>query len=230
MTTEKPKTSAVVIPNKPTRLQRVAVALLCLFVRCVTLTLRFRWHDRSGYLIGSPAKPAIYCLWHNRLALCMSVYHGYVKGRSAAAGLAALISASRDGGFLAAVLESFQVQPVRGSSSRRGPQALRELTSWARRGYMIAITPDGPRGPRYVVQEGVISLAQLTGLPVVPVSTKAAWKIRLKSWDQFQIPLPFSRCDVFIEEPMFIPRDISASERERLRLRLEQVLKSITQD
>ena len=62
------------------------------------------------------------------------------------------------------------MQPVRGSTSRRGPQALLELTSWSERGYDLAITPDGPRGPCYVVQDGIMSLAQLTGLPILPVS------------------------------------------------------------
>ena len=106
------------------------------------------------------------------------------------------MSASRDGAFLAAILERFGVQPVRGSSSRRGAQALLELTTWAERGYDLAITPDGPRGPRYVVQDGAMSLAQITGLPIVPVSYFLKWKIQLKSWDGFQIPLPFSICEV----------------------------------
>ena len=81
-----------------------------------------------------------------------------------------MVSASKDGAFLTSILECFQVQPVRGSSSRRGPQALLELTTWAERGYDLALTPDGPRGPRYVVQEGVMSLAQLTGLPIIAAS------------------------------------------------------------
>jgi len=76
-----------------------------------------------------------------------------------------MVSASKDGGLLARVLEQYGVQPVRGSTSRRGRQALLELTTWAERGYDLAITPDGPRGPCYVIQEGVTSLAQLTGLP-----------------------------------------------------------------
>ena len=115
----------------------------------------------------------------------------------------AIVSASRDGAFLTGILEYFKVQPVRGSSSRRGPQALLELTTWAERGYDLAITPDGPRGPRYVVQDGVISLAQLTGLPIVPVSYYVNWKIRVKSWDRFQIPLPFSLCEMICRQTHF---------------------------
>src|SRR5213075_2734928 len=105
-----------------------------------------------------------------RLALCMVAYFGYPCKRNNTAGMAALVSASKDGALLSGILEAFGVQPVRGSSSRRGAQALVELTSWAERGYDLAITPDGPRGPRYQVQPGAIALAQLTGRPLVPVS------------------------------------------------------------
>jgi hypothetical protein len=119
---------------------------------------------------------------------------------------------------------------VRGSTSRRGPQALLELTSWAGRGYDLAITPDGPRGPCYVVQDGIMSLAQLTGRPILPFSYHLNWKIRPKSWDRFQIPLPFSRCELIVVEPIRVPRAASDSERENLRQQLEQVLKSISRD
>lgn len=198
-------------------------------LRGVNGTLRWHWHDRSGFF-DRPAGPVIYCIWHNRLPLCMRVYYHYVRPRNPTAGMAALVSASRDGGFLTSVLRCFKVQPVRGSSSRRGPQALLELTTWAERGYDLALTPDGPRGPCYVVQEGVISLAQVTCLPIIPASAHLTRKIRLHSWDRFQIPLPFARCDFFLEKPLRVPRDASAAEREALRQDLEQVLRRITQD
>jgi lysophospholipid acyltransferase (LPLAT)-like uncharacterized protein len=144
--------------------------------------------------------------------------------------MAAMVSASKDGAFLAAILECFKVQPVRGSSSRRGPQALLELTTWSERGYDLAITPDGPRGPCYVVQEGIMSLAQLTGLPIMPVSYHLTWKIQVKSWDRFQIPLPFSRCEMFFEKPVRVSREASDTEREALRQQLELTLKEISRD
>ncbi len=136
-----------------------------------------------------------------------------------------MVSASKDGAFLAAILERFGVLPVRGSSSRRGPQALLELTTWAERGYDLAITPDGPRGPRYVVQDGAMSLAQITGLPVVPVSYYLSWKIQLKSWDRFQIPLPFSRCEIIVGRILRVPREATDAEREELRQQLEAELR-----
>jgi len=220
----------MVVPHAPTFKQRLAAWLVFLLVRAVAATLRFKLDDRSGYFSGGNVGPAIYAAWHNRLALSLTAYYRYTRTRYQTPGLAAMVSASRDGGLLAAILERFKAQPVRGSTSRRGPQALLELTSWAERGYDLAITPDGPRGPCYVVQEGVMSLAQLTGLPILPFSYHLNWKIRPKSWDRFQIPLPFSRCEMIVEKPIRIPREASDSEREALRQRLEQVLKEISRD
>jgi lysophospholipid acyltransferase (LPLAT)-like uncharacterized protein len=159
----------------------------------------------------------------------MKIYLAFGKHRSKA-GLAGLISASRDGAFLAAILQRFGVRPVRGSSSRRGPQALLELTTWAERGYDLAITPDGPRGPCYVVQDGAMSLAQITSLPIVPVSYSLKWKIQVKSWDRFQIPLPFSICDVTAGKVFRIPREASDAERDLLRQEFEAELRAVSSD
>ena len=144
--------------------------------------------------------------------------------------MAALVSASRDGAFLAGILEWFGVRPVRGSSSRRGGQALLELTSWAQRGHDLTITPDGPRGPCYQVQEGIASLAQVTGLPIVPVAMNLNWKIRVKSWDRFQIPLPFARCEVCVGRAIRVPPDVTDDERKQFRQQLEAELRAITRD
>ena len=164
----------------------------------MSATLRYRWNDRSGFhrTRRRPARRFIASGTTGWRSACRRI-STIVEEHNRTPGLAALVSASKDGAFLAGILECFGVQPVRGSSSRRGPQALLELTTWAERGYDLAITPDGPRGPCYVVQDGVMSLAQLTGLPIVPVSYHVNWKIQLKSWDRFQIPLPFSRCEMY---------------------------------
>jgi lysophospholipid acyltransferase (LPLAT)-like uncharacterized protein len=224
---QKKRTSGIVVPHTPTWYQRLGAWLLFILLRSLAMTIRFKLDDRSEIINYPPTGPVIFCLWHNRLGLSMEAYRVFGKIRPNP-GLAAMVSASKDGGFLAAILERFKVQPVRGSSSRRGPQALLELTTWAERGYDLAITPDGPRGPRYVVQEGIMALAQLTGLPIIPVSYHATWKIQVKSWDQFQIPLPFTRCQMNAAKPIFIPRDISDAERELLRKQLEQKLKEIS--
>ncbi len=222
--------SGVIVPNSPKWHQRFAAWIIYTALRSLAMTLRYRIHDPHGFMARKDCGQAIYCIWHNRLALCMKLYFTFGRRRHQAAGLAGMVSASKDGAFLAAILECFGVQPVRGSSSRRGPQALLELTTWAERGYELAITPDGPRGPRYVVQEGVMSLAQITGLPVVPVSYYLSRKIQLKSWDRFQVPLPFSRCEIAVGRIIHVPREITDAGRAELRQRLEAEMGALSRD
>ena len=193
------------------------------------LTWRVKWVDKSRAFNGDQS-PIIFCLWHNRLALSMFIWERWASKRRRASGLAALISASRDGGLLADVLDRFGVQPVRGSSSRRGAQALREATTCIENGLHVAITPDGPRGPRYKIQDGIIALAQLTGAQIVPVSAYIASKYCTKSWDKFQIPFPFSKCEIRFGETISVPREASEQEREALRQKLQSAMMALTTD
>jgi lysophospholipid acyltransferase (LPLAT)-like uncharacterized protein len=225
-----PRKSGVVVPHAPKWHQRLAAALVYALIRVLAATLRFRMNDLSGYFSDVPQEKIIFAVWHNRLSLSLILYRRYIARRDRNRRLVALVSASRDGGLLTGIMEQFSVQTVRGSSSRRGPQALREMVSWGRRGHDLAITPDGPRGPCYIVQEGVISTAQLTGLPIVPVSYHLNWKIRLKSWDRFQIPMPFARCEITVGEFLRVPRETDATGREELRKRLEAGMRAITHD
>ena len=223
--------SGVVVPHKAKWNQRLAAVLICAFIRAVAITIRSRLEDRSGlFNAGAPAEKFICAIWHNRLALSAILYRRHVLKFAPDRRMAGMVSASRDGGLLARVLEHFDIEPVRGSSSRRGPQALREMVSCAERGLDLAITPDGPRGPRYQVQEGVISTAQLTGMPIVPASYYLNWKIQSKSWDRFQIPLPFARCEITIGQVLRVPREASHAEREELRKKLEAEMRAITRD
>lgn len=224
------KKAGRVVPHEPTLLQRSAAFLIWLLIQAVTSTMRFRYEDPQGVFKPPGKSPGIYCVWHNRLALCLKGYFSFAAGRTGTPGMAAMASASRDGAFLAAIIERFGVKPVRGSSSRRGAQALLELTTWAERGWDLAITPDGPRGPRYVAQSGAISLAQLTGLPIVPAGYNLRSKIQLKTWDKFQVPMPFSSCEVVIGKPIRVPRDASDEKREELRLELENQLRTLNRD
>ncbi len=180
--------SGVVVPHAPKWHQRLGAFAVFVSLRALMLTVRCRMQAPSEFFNPNAPTPVIFCIWHNRLASCVKVLNSHRRPHNGGAGMAALVSASKDGAFLARILERFRIQPVRGSSSRRGAQALLELTTWAERGHDLTITPDGPRGPCYQVQEGIASLAQLTGLPIVPVSLNLNWKIRIKSWDRFQIP------------------------------------------
>jgi len=219
----KKRVDGVVVPSAPSRGQCALACVVANGMRLLAKTLRYRINGGHSHAC-LPDEPVIFALWHDRLGLCMKVYESFVRPDHPQEHLAALISASRDGAFLAAILDSFGVQAVRGSSSRRGAQALLELASWAGRGYDLAVTPDGPRGPRHIVQDGVIALAQVTGLPIIPYSCRLGWKIRVKSWDRFQIPLPFSRCEMTFGELIRVPRGATILERDQLREQLQAVL------
>ncbi len=224
------KAAGIVVPHPPRWYQWIAAWLIVALIRGVSFTLRFRWKDDSNFFDTGENGPAIYCCWHNRLSLSMSAYYNYVRKRTRSPGMAALVSASKDGAFLAAILHGFKIHPIRGSTSRRGPQALLELTTWAERGFDLAITPDGPRGPCYEVQDGVMSLAQITGLPIIPFSCHLGWKLRLNSWDRFQIPLPFSTCDMMFGQPICVPRDATDEQRAARRQQLQHTMRSLTKD
>jgi hypothetical protein len=220
----------VVIPNSPKWYQEIVAFVIWLAVSLVGLTIRFRVRDPHGFLQRRDFGQTLFCLWHNRLALAVNVYFKFRRAQFVPPGLAGLVSASKDGALLSAIFNRFGIHPVRGSSSRRGAQALLELTTWAERGYDLAITPDGPRGPRYQVADGAMILAQVTGLPLVPVSYYLGWKISLKSWDGFQVPLPFSVCEVTAGRIFHVPREATEAEREKLRQEFEAELRAISRD
>ena len=228
--TVRKRNSGVVVPHQARWHQWLAATVIYLGIRALAATIRFRIDDRSGVFNGAPKEKVLFAIWHNRLALSAVLYRRQVLKFAPERRLAAMVSASRDGGLLAQILEHFGIEPVRGSSSRRGPQALIEMTTWAERGHDLAITPDGPRGPCYEVQDGVIATAQVTGLPIVPVSYHLNWKVRMKSWDRFQLPLPFARCELTFGRVLRVPRESSDAEREELRKQLEAELRAITLD
>jgi len=201
--------------------------LLRILVSVIGSTLRWRIDDAAGLLANTPQRSCIFAFWHNRIFLMPYLFRKHWTTRQHDK-VAVLVSASKDGEKLARVLEKFDLICVRGSSSRRGKEALLELTRLVDEGYDVGITPDGPRGPRYRVQEGVISLAQLTQAPIIPVSYLVSWKIMVNSWDAFMIPLPFSSATFRIAPPLIVSREADESTRENKRLELENVLKSLS--
>jgi len=196
----------------------------------VSATLRWRYDDRSGLFGPGSTQRAIFAIWHNRQLLAPGLYRRFFRGAGPDRRLAALASASRDGAVAARILELFGARAVRGSSSRRGAVALSEMISLAAEGYDIAVTPDGPRGPRYRVQPGAVALAQHTGLPLVPLSLTLSRKKVLPSWDGFQIPLPFGTCAVIAAEPLQVPRELDDETLRAHIAELERRLLAITED
>ena len=203
------------------RKARLIASAGSLLIRLLYATLRVRIEDHSGALNPEAAGVRqIWLFWHNRLFMIPP----FVERRARFRKGAALTSASKDGDLMAAFLENFGVRAIRGSSSRRGGLALLELASALEQGYVVAITPDGPRGPRYKLNRGVVLLAQKTRAEVVPVSIEYGKFWQLKSWDGFMIPKPFTTAEISIGEPIPVRETSSEDEFEAERLRIERAL------
>ena len=190
-------------------------------LRAILCTLRFRIVDRAGILAQPPIPPVLWVFWHNRLFVVPYIFERFVRARPGAA----LTSASKDGELLAAILARFGGRAIRGSSSRRGAIAWREMRRAVDEGTDVFVTPDGPRGPRYRVNPGIVLLAQKTRAPVMPVRVTYSRCLRLKSWDRFMIPLPFTRVDVVLDTPIDFAAANDDADFERERVRLELVLR-----
>ena len=204
--------------------QQLLAALAAGLARMIFCTIRLRVNDRSGFLKNPPDGPRIMVFWHNRIpAIAVAFLRHYPGSHSSRMGVTVLTSPSKDGDILAAVMANLGMGSVRGSSSRRGSTAIRELTSLLESGVDLAITPDGPRGPKYSLGPGAVFLAQKTGIPIMLLHARYHHAIRLKTWDSFAIPLPFSRIDVTIDPYLTI--DPKAVDLEAERLKLETFLR-----
>jgi lysophospholipid acyltransferase (LPLAT)-like uncharacterized protein len=198
--------------------QRALLGGLTGLMRLWGRTLRFRWGADVQALMAADFPPSVTILWHNRLLMAPLFYRRYFRARR----LASLISASKDGAWFAGFVAGLGVQPVRGSQGKRGSQAVRDLIARNKAGSDIGVTPDGSRGPIYEMKPGAVAVALKTGAPIILLSFNHTGAWRLKSWDRFIIPHPFSRIEVrvdYVGEASTLGRDareISAVLQKRL--------------
>lgn len=177
-------------------------------MRALGATMRLQLHDPHG-IVQQLERPAVlFSFWHNRLFLLPYFQNRFFPQRR----LAAMISRSHDGNLISNIVHEFRIYAARGSSSKRGSAALLALRHWLQQGIDAAITPDGPRGPRQKLQPGILHLARTTGHVIVPLRIEYSHKFELKSWDRFQIPCPFARCDFHFGDPIAIRPDVSDEE------------------
>jgi hypothetical protein len=149
-------------------------------------------------------RPVVFTLWHGRLLPC--TYHHRHQD------VVTLVSHHRDGEYITRLVQKWGYTAVRGSSSRGGLDALRELVRHLRGGRSLAITPDGPRGPREKLKPGPLLAAQLTGAPIIPVASGASRASYFGGWDRFLIPHPFARLQIAYGEPVYVPRRADEAE------------------
>jgi len=181
-----------------------------------------RWQSEGdSYLeeIYRSGHRAIFTFWHGRIF--PATYYWRRRG------IAVMTSLNRDGDVIAECIKRFGYLAIRGSSSRGGFRALAEMAREIRQGGDCAFTIDGPRGPKYVAKQGPILLALKTGAAIFCFHISMKHKIQLKSWDEFQIPLPFTRALVLQAAPIWVPGDASEAHLRDLQQQLQTTLDNL---
>ncbi len=188
-------------------------------------TLRFQVEDPASILAAARDQPFILAVWHNRLLLLPVVGTLCFPHRRNVA----LISASRDGDIVSVLVERCGHGTIRGSTSRKGMIALRQLVDALATGTNVWVTPDGPRGPVYEGGQGVIFLAQKSGAPIVPLHLEYSSSWRLKSWDRFFVPRPFCKVRVILGAPLHVTATTGPEQFENERLRIQDAMRSLVE-
>ena len=166
-------------------------------------------------------EPFIVAYWHGRILM---MPYSWRRDKT----MSLLISQHPDGQFIARLVGRFGLATIAGSTRRGGTAALRALLRVLKAGGSVAITPDGPRGPRMRASSGVVDLARLSGAAIVPAAYATSRRRVLSSWDRFVVALPFGRGVFVWGAAIEVPRDADAAARERLRQTLEERLNAVT--
>ncbi|HSI83791.1 MAG: lysophospholipid acyltransferase family protein [Candidatus Methylacidiphilales bacterium] len=178
-------------------------------IRGLGKSLSMEYVDPEGIREQQQQGPLLWAFWHNRFLLMPYMFEKLVPNRRAVV----MISRSWDGEIISTIAARFGIRCARGSSSRGGHNAFHEMVNLVtKEGLDAAITPDGPRGPRYQVQAGIMHLAQLTQRPIVPISYHLKRKWELRSWDKFQVPVPFTHCTLQAGRMIHVPRQTTPQE------------------
>jgi len=197
---------------------RIADLVFFVLIKLIVRTVRFHVEGWENWEAAARhGKIPIYTFWHNRVFLATYFWR---RRR-----IVVLTSRSFDGEYIARFIQRFGYGAVRGSSTRGAVGALVEMVRLMRAGCPTAFTIDGPKGPRYVAKMGAVLLAKKTGNPILPftISPARLWSAR-KSWDQFQVPKPFTRALVVIAPPIYVDSDADEANLEARRDELQRAL------
>ncbi len=203
--------------------------ILSFYIDFCLFTMRWRFEDTAGVdAIVASDQGAVGAFWHGRIALAV-VCRRTLRHKPRRV----LISMSPDGEFIAKAVERLGFPSIRGSAAKKsgdstemkgGAAAFRQALKFMRDGGVIAITPDGPRGPNQVMPLGTVILAQTAQVPIIVFGLAAQPAIQLDSWDKGRLPLPFTRGCVVFDGPFHAPREAGEPEREVLRAQWQDAL------
>ncbi len=189
------------------------------YLKFVALTSRIVWKNRAiRDELEHTRKGFIYVFWHGRQLFLVCLHRNDQ--------IHPLVSKSEDGELISRVCKKFNLNTIRGSSSRGGVPAILELKETIRQGERVGITPDGPRGPLHEVQSGCLYLAQKLDCPIVPVAYSAKRKLIVGSWDEFMIPFPFNRISMVYGKPIWVKTNEEIPQKAK---ELQAALNDVTQ-
>jgi lysophospholipid acyltransferase (LPLAT)-like uncharacterized protein len=216
------------LKNISERLKMGLIINLARFIiNFISKTLRLDVIGAKEIIEGKKAgKNYIFAFWHNEFFI-MPYYYIKKVGKYP---ISVLASKSKDGEYISRLLYKFGFTTARGSTSFGGETALRLLIKEIEKGNDVAVTPDGPRGPRHIVHPGIVTLSSLTGCPIVPVGYRVNRKKILNTWDKFIIPCPFTKGIISAADPVFVPKNISDQEKEDIRKKVENALLSVSSE
>jgi lysophospholipid acyltransferase (LPLAT)-like uncharacterized protein len=205
-------------------LRRVACWLVQRYIRFVYLTNR--WRVEGGErprLLTSEGRSFIVAFWHGRLLMMPLAWHGLVPFHM-------LISAHRDGRIIAGAMSNFGIDTIAGSTSRGGSAALRTMLKRLKEGGCVGITPDGPRGPAMTVSMGIVNVARLGRVPILPLTYATSRSRVLGTWDRFHLALPFGRGLYLWGDPIEIAADLDEAGLECARRVVETRMVEMVRD
>ncbi|WP_169568579.1 lysophospholipid acyltransferase family protein [Sneathiella limimaris] len=185
-----------------------------------------RWKVINGEIPNQymkEGKPFLMAFWHGRLFLMAELIPSYAR-------LTVMISQHGDGELIARTVKYLGVDSIRGSSSKGGVPALKEMLKLLKRNRIAVITPDGPRGPRMHAQDGVVGIAAMSGVPVIPVSFATTRTKHLSSWDRFALAAPFGKGVLVWGDPIYVPRKDENGSFELAKKQIEDSLNFVTQE
>jgi lysophospholipid acyltransferase (LPLAT)-like uncharacterized protein len=202
----------------------VAGLLGATLLRSLRLTWRVTETPNRIVDVQRAARPGppgtLYLLWHSRILLSASTQAGR--------GLTVLVSQHGDGEYIVQAIRRMGFGTIRGSTTRGGARALLEIVRALEEGRDVAITPDGPKGPRLRVQQGCVIAASKSRAPIVPVGFECSRARRLASWDRFVVPWPFVKVAIVAGDPIDVPPELDAAGIEEWRVRVETALLDVT--
>lgn len=190
------------------------------FIRLLkrTVTLTVVGEENLTGVMNSGGK-AIFVFWHGNMSIPLM--------RHIDSGVVVLVSEHGDGEIISRILNSLGCDLIRGSTTRGGARALKDLMKRLKSPGIIAITPDGPTGPYRTLKIGAVILAHRTNVPIIPMSAYTNKPRFLKSWDKFHVVIPFTKCVLMYGEPVHIERDLNETELEEKRKHLEAVVRDL---